>query len=369
MKKIWAVSMVKNEKDIIESFCRYTLQFCDGLLIQDDYSLDNTREIIKQLIHEGLQIVLFESPILSDTNNFGENQFSVYNELARQAFEERGADWVLPLDADEFLFCIDYSNPRAELQKMDESLEYQIYSRTYIFENPPTLNSVFLPYQFQSFLRYPKEGRMSKTILSKRLYCDYHAQISIGHHHLEYNTEARPRIELTERLLSAHFPFRSAGQMLAKVIIGELKYKALPNRNNCGLHWNIMYDAIKRLKTADPGLIKRFSLFYSGIFETDTDSDEPVETEPFRTDFLDEKILLKYTNMEPKAYEYLDEILAGMESIISNFKNDAEKANQELAVCRKQTADIKKSRCCKIAEFVQKPFIWLLGKKGDIKSR
>jgi len=54
MKKIYAVSMVKNESDIIESFCRYTLTFCDSMIIFDDESTDDTVSIINALIREGL---------------------------------------------------------------------------------------------------------------------------------------------------------------------------------------------------------------------------------------------------------------------------------------------------------------------------
>ena len=346
MKKIWAVSMVKNEEDIIESFCRYTLQFCDGLLIRDDNSLDYTSVMIQKLINEGSQIVLFKTPE-SGTIDFGRYQFHIFNDLARQAFEEHGADWVIPLDADEFLCCPDYSDPRAGIEKLDESLEYRIYSRTYIFEGQPTDLSVFLPCQFRSFLRDPKERRMAKTILSRKLYFEYRAKISIGHHHLEFNAEPYPKIEFTDSLVSAHYPFRSVEQMLTKVIIGELNYKASLNRNNCGLHWNIMYDAIKKFQSADSRLVRRFCLFYSGIFETDADSQEPVKTESFRTNFLKKPIYLKYTNSQPSQYAYLDKILASMESIIENFKKSVaeyEQTKKELAVCRKQIADIEKSR-------------------------
>jgi hypothetical protein len=365
MKNIWAVSMVKNEEDIIESFCRYTMQFCDGLLIRDDNSQDHTSGIIKQLINEGLRIILFETT-LSGTSDFGGYKFHVFNDLARQAFEERGADWVIPLDADEFLFCPDYSDPRAEIEKMDESFEYRLYSRTYIFEGPLPDHSVFLPYQFRSFLCDPKQGRMVKTILSKKLYFDHRAKISIGHHHLEFDAKPFPQIEFTDRLLSAHYPFRSVEQMLAKVIIGELNYKASLDRNNCGLHWSIMYDAIKKLQLADSSLVKRFSLFYSGIFETEVDSQESVETEPFRTDFLPAPIFLKYTNPQPGQYAYLDKILAGMESIIANFKNtiaDYEQTKDALAACRKQIAGIEKSRFPKITRFFRKLFVWFQGNK------
>ncbi len=342
MQKIWAVSIVKNERDIIESFCRYTLSWCDGLLIRDDGSADNTKEIINMLMQEGLRIKVIKTPV-SRTGGFGPCKTEALNGLARQAFEEYGADWAVPLDADEFIFCPDYSNPRAQLEQMDGSVEHRFYSRTYIFENPPSDDSVFLPFQFQSFLRNPREGRMAKTILSKKLYFERNARIATGHHHLAYASKPQPQIEFTDRLASAHFPFRSTEQMLAKVIVGELNYKASPGRNNCGLHWNLMYNAIKN-QAVDAKLARRFSLFYSGIFETQADVDEPVVADPFRAGFIAEPIVLKYTNLEPGTYEYLDKILAGMESIIDNLKNTIEATGGELDQCRKRAAELKKHR-------------------------
>ena len=57
MKKIIATANVLNESDIIESFCRYTLTYCDALLISErNRSEDNTREIIEKLIDEGLPV-------------------------------------------------------------------------------------------------------------------------------------------------------------------------------------------------------------------------------------------------------------------------------------------------------------------------
>ena len=37
MNRIIAISMVKNEADIIESMVRYTLNYADYLLIKDNY--------------------------------------------------------------------------------------------------------------------------------------------------------------------------------------------------------------------------------------------------------------------------------------------------------------------------------------------
>lgn len=58
MKKIVAISMVKNEMDIIESFVRHTLGFADLLIVADHKSTDRTREILESLQAEGLPLII-----------------------------------------------------------------------------------------------------------------------------------------------------------------------------------------------------------------------------------------------------------------------------------------------------------------------
>ncbi len=55
-KKIFSISMVKNESDIIESFVRYNLNIFDGMIILDNHSSDNTLEILNLLKKEGLNL-------------------------------------------------------------------------------------------------------------------------------------------------------------------------------------------------------------------------------------------------------------------------------------------------------------------------
>ncbi len=60
MKKIFSVSMVKNEMDIIESFVRYNLNILDGMIILDNASTDDTLKILNLLKLENLPIFIFK---------------------------------------------------------------------------------------------------------------------------------------------------------------------------------------------------------------------------------------------------------------------------------------------------------------------
>ncbi len=59
------IAMVKNEADVIEAFVRHNLAFMDALVIIDNDSVDGTREILVQLIQEGLPLVLFDDPMVA----------------------------------------------------------------------------------------------------------------------------------------------------------------------------------------------------------------------------------------------------------------------------------------------------------------
>ncbi|MEY3774244.1 MAG: hypothetical protein RLZZ129_1024 [Verrucomicrobiota bacterium] len=95
--RLVAVSVVKNEADIIEAFVRHTLAWVDRHLVFDHDSTDGTREILQALQAEGLPLTLFRDDAP------GHLQQHRSNYLTRLAAHRHDADWILPLDADEIL--------------------------------------------------------------------------------------------------------------------------------------------------------------------------------------------------------------------------------------------------------------------------
>lgn len=95
---IWAVTMVKNEVDIIEHTVRHLLQQgIDHILIADNGSTDGTFELLR-----GLSKSL---PIYVGTDSeVGYYQANKITELAKYA-RKHGASWIVPFDADEFWFA------------------------------------------------------------------------------------------------------------------------------------------------------------------------------------------------------------------------------------------------------------------------
>jgi hypothetical protein len=90
--------MIRNEADIIRLNVLYHLSLgINRMLIVDNSSTDGTDEVLQQLSlqHAEVQWSRDGGPFLPSR---------VMTSLARQAFRE-GADWVVPVDADEFWYA------------------------------------------------------------------------------------------------------------------------------------------------------------------------------------------------------------------------------------------------------------------------
>ena len=91
---IFAVMMVRNERDILPVNLRYHLESgIDHILVADNGSTDGTAAILEEFATTN-RVHVFARP-----GPF--RQADTTTELAREAFL-RGARWVLPIDADEF---------------------------------------------------------------------------------------------------------------------------------------------------------------------------------------------------------------------------------------------------------------------------
>ena len=110
--------MVRNEADIIRvNILHHLAQGVDHFLVVDNGSSDGTVEILTRLAERlSIQWTRYTGPYY---------QSEIVTELAREAYL-RGADWVIPVDADEF-----WSAPAGNLtslleQSSAEALEVQV---------------------------------------------------------------------------------------------------------------------------------------------------------------------------------------------------------------------------------------------------
>jgi len=95
--RVVAITRVLNEADIIESFVRHTSAFVSHHVILDNGSADGTVEILRALKDEGLPLTVYQSRAITF------NESDELTQLYKTACAEDAPDWVLCLDADEFM--------------------------------------------------------------------------------------------------------------------------------------------------------------------------------------------------------------------------------------------------------------------------
>lgn len=94
--KLVMTLLVRDEEDILESHLRFHLsQGVDFILVTDNLSVDSTPDLLERFVQEGRVRVIREP---DDTYS----QAIWVTRMARMAYEEYGADWVINSDADEF---------------------------------------------------------------------------------------------------------------------------------------------------------------------------------------------------------------------------------------------------------------------------
>lgn len=213
--RLVAVSVVKNEADVIEAFVRHTRAWVDHHLVFDHDSTDGTREILRQLQAEGLPLSLFcdDAP--------GHLQQARSNRLTLIAAREHAADWILPLDADEFLEGP--GRPQLEAALHDAgtdqaaSLPLLDYCATEADDRAET-NPVLR-------LRHcrPTPSTTRKIFLPRNLALDPTLQAGKGSHALYRGAEALPSRPLPGDWLLGHLALRSPQQQVLRIVRAELQ--------------------------------------------------------------------------------------------------------------------------------------------------
>lgn len=232
-EKIIAVSMAKNEADIIESFVRYYMTFVDGMIIVDHNSEDDTGKILNELKRE------YSSLVVEYLDTVEYAQYIVMTSLMDKAANEMGADWILPLDVDEYLipkYGVDCRSLIREIKDnvvsvdwIDHELVDTEYDRDKFLLNSLCNRSI-------------KPNAMSKIIVNGRFVRNNKVRLVQGNHGLvtkAYNgVEDYISASRNTSLILAHYPHRSKEQFVCKNAIGwlttSLKYSSTTTMSG---HW------------------------------------------------------------------------------------------------------------------------------------
>jgi|GEM_PF-2011402 len=239
-KRVVAISGVRNECDVIEAFVRHTTALVDHLMILDNGSTDGTREILASLVGEGLPITVKYS------DSLGYSQSVWMTALMHEAAQDPEAEWILPLDADEFFSANvrELLSPGSAAPSRDRVMAIPL--RTYLPEggSPCPVNPFLRAHRY---LVHKAENWESKVIVPANIAREADVVLEQGNHMVSRNFSQLESEPVSDKFFIAHFPIRSLGQYSAKVAIGWLQYLATPGRlETWGYHWR---DAFERLKT------------------------------------------------------------------------------------------------------------------------
>jgi hypothetical protein len=235
---IWAVAMVRNEADIIEPFVRHTLGLLDGIAILDHASTDGTFEILAALKAEGLEVARLRT---ADKAFF---QGAHITQLARECFGRTAADYVFPLDADEFIRTPSRGALEAALASVPPGVYPVHYWRSYV---PAAFQGPFGPDCLRFRVREERFPR-HKAILPRAFAGRQSHVVAEGSHWVvDIDTATRaPCQPVPDDLLGiAHCPVRSASQLEAKIRAGYAALQAAAGQaSSAGSHWRELIDGI-----------------------------------------------------------------------------------------------------------------------------
>lgn len=213
--KLVAVSRILNEADIVEAFVRHTAAFVDHHVLLDNGSSDGTLAILGALRAEGLGLEVYGNSTAafaeSDQNNF----------LFQHAARERGADWVVPLDADEFVDFGGQSGRLAECLGQTAFDSVKVRVREFVATSEDDPDELLVPARIRH-ARAPADNL--KVIVRARL-ANERADLRPGGHGVDSGGVEVPW-ELLEDVTYAHYSVRSPMQWITKFVMGWSKVLA-----------------------------------------------------------------------------------------------------------------------------------------------
>lgn len=190
--KIYAISLIKNEIDIIEKNLTEASKWCDKIYVYDNGSTDGTWELVNKLKSD--IIIPYKSEALPYRDSLRQRVFEHF----RHELEE--GDWIcFKLDADEFYI----DEPRTFLKNLPRyvslvfgiNIEYQ-----YTEDNLKDINTIF---SFEKF-KYATVPSCEERFIRYREKLVWNEQASLPTH---------PGVTSKKFIKYAHYQFRNPEQI------------------------------------------------------------------------------------------------------------------------------------------------------------
>ena len=231
-EQVWAITMVKNEADIIGFTLRHLLaQNIDGIIVADNLSTDQTRNVLLN-VRRGARIPV----LIVDDREVAYYQSAKMTALARQA-AQLGASWIIPFDADELWYAKQSTIGDAlRSQPLDiQAIHVQRWNHISTTVDPIVKN----PYQRMKY----REPLPIHQKCAFRFRPEF--RIGYGNHGVRRKGQ---RIGLTRQddIAIRHFPYRSLDQFIEKAVAGTEALNAAKLKKGLAGHWRKHAETMER---------------------------------------------------------------------------------------------------------------------------
>lgn len=214
---VWAISMVRDEADVIAGTLRHMAEEeVAGIIVADNRSVDGTRDILGDLARD-LPLEVMDDP---DPAYMQSDKMS---HLARCA-AERGAKWIVPFDADE-LWVFEGSHIVTELLLCKADIVTASLFNYFPSAIDPAGSDPFQTIQW----RQRDPAPLPKVAFRWETGCVIHQ----GNHGVTRPSGGK----MDGGLRVSHFPYRTPEQFTRKARNGAEAYRATDLPADVGAHW------------------------------------------------------------------------------------------------------------------------------------
>jgi FkbM family methyltransferase len=278
------MAVAKNEADVIEASVRHNLAFLDRFIVLDDGSVDDTRRILGKLSQELPRL------IVRDARHYGSTQTERMTALLKEETAASRPDFVVLLDADEFLDPGHEADLSARLQAIPRG-GVGLYPWATFVLTPDALQTGspdILPGMRRR--RREEKPQFHKAILHLDPSSASDIVVEEGNHAAHAaDGSALPSV-LLDGLRLLHFPVRSRDQYLAKSVIPWMRFLMRYDsvlRDQANWHWQASFERIAEGRPWDEESLFQASMFYL----QDT---QIVPRSDWESDLVEEPFLLRY---------------------------------------------------------------------------
>jgi glycosyltransferase involved in cell wall biosynthesis len=234
-RKITVVSMLKNEKNIIETFAAHALAMFDRVIFIDHRSTDGTQEYLQHLASVYPQVEVF----VFDEEGYYQSEAMTWVVTKLIGAEDDG--WVFFLDSDEFLPFSSRLEFEAELER---HAAFPVISLPWLNLVPLQMEGVWT--KRGKFLKPSKPAAHHKIAFQPSLIPFDEFAVAQGNHALLIGRHFRHPFPAEEAFSIYHLPVRTKSQLRDKIRHGVEAYKKMGSdrERGLGVHWDEINDLI-----------------------------------------------------------------------------------------------------------------------------